>query len=154
MSHRDHDRWVRLPGRCDLTGLADRKDLGVRRLQTDVMEPGSKSLEQTPTMVQPDNQAVPSGNGAEIDVPVVIEICGYDIERNVRELQNLRQRRTGNRDDDARAWRLGHHHLIEYAVTIEICDDRGVDRRRAQAECRDDDRPYHTERSRLAGPAH
>ena len=126
----------------------------MRRLQTDVMEPGSKSLEQTPTMVQPDNQAVPSGNGAEIDVPVVIEICGYDIERNVRELQNLRQRRTGNRDDDARAWRLGHHHLIEYTVTIEICDDRGVDGRRAQGECREDDRQYQTERSRLAGPAH
>ena len=109
------------------------------------MESGAQSLEQTTALIHPDVQTVLPGDCAEIDVPVAIEVYGQDRERRVGELQDLGQRRPGNRDDDARAWSLGQHDLIEYAVTVEVCGDRGMDGRGTHRQHSDNGRQYHNE---------
>ena len=84
------------------------------------------------SFIEPDEDAAPFRQGAEIDRTIVIDVDGNDGNDTVVKLEDLR-RAVGEPHDDVRIGRPGKNDAVDEAVTIEIGFDRCIGRPRQEA---------------------
>jgi hypothetical protein len=89
--------------------------------------------------VHPEEQPVMRGERPDIEIAVVIEVDGDDRDNRIAERQQDCGR-AGEFDDDGAVSKAGEFNPIGDAVAVEVGPNRGMRRRRAQAQDGDDAR--------------
>lgn len=77
--------------------------------------------------IEPDENAAPLRQGAEIDLAIVIDVGDDDGNDAVVKFEDLRCA-VREADDDIRIWWAGENDAVKQAVTIEIGFDRRIGR--------------------------